>query len=67
MNTRVVSSKYQTISDFLYRNVVRNSLAQLIGTVAHHCDDLTEWPELLAFLERCAKSEDSGVRQVYKQ
>ena len=47
-----------------YRSPVRNSLAQLIGTVAHHCDDINEWPQLLAFLERFVKSDNAIERQV---
>ncbi|XP_067929323.1 importin-4-like [Watersipora subatra] len=43
---------------------VRNSLAQLIGTIAHHCDDINEWPQLLSFLEGNIKSENEGSRQI---
>lgn len=43
---------------------MRNSLGQLIGTIAHHCDSLSDWPQLLAFLEQFVKSEHAGERQV---
>lgn len=49
------------------RSPVRNSLAQLVGTMAHHCDDLNEWPQLLGFLETYVKSEDVTERQVRQQ
>ena len=43
---------------------MRNSIAQLVGSIAKHDLQENQWPELLQFLQQYTKSEQSEHREV---
>jgi hypothetical protein len=43
---------------------VKNSIAQLIGTVSRHENPTTLWPELLQFLQHTTTSNSTNDKEV---
>ena len=43
---------------------MRNSIAQLVGSIAKHDLQENQWPELLQFLQQYTKSEQPEHREV---
>lgn len=49
---------------FIYRKFVRNSIAQVVATVAKHDLPKNQWPQLFQFILLYTKSQNSAEREV---